>query len=250
MQDRICTIKKIEKSGHDMFSLWLETKPFKFLPGQFAMVEIIGHSLRRPFAIASFEKDRLRFIFKIIGEGTKDLSKLKNGTKIKILAPLGNSFPVNSKKRPVLVGGGTGAVSIFSLAKYFYKNKIKPIIIIGARNEKLLPLKNEFSKLGKLLISTDDGSCGEQCNTAVLFENLIKKEKNIVVYSCGPHPMMEAIHNIASIHSIESYVSMEERMACGIGACVGCVVKTKDGLKRVCKDGPVFNSNDIFGEKR
>jgi dihydroorotate dehydrogenase electron transfer subunit len=249
MRDRICTVKEIEKTGNDMYSLWLQTKHFGTLPGNFAMLEIPGHTLRRPLAIASMEKDYLRFVFKIAGNGTKELAKLQKGTNIRVLAPLGNSFPVTeSKKRPVLVGGGTGSVSIFALAKFFKKLKKKPVIIIGAKSKKYLPLKDEFSRFGELLISTDDGSCGKQCNTAQLFSEVAESNPDIIVYTCGPHAMMEAIHTIASKRALESYSSVEERMACGVGACVGCVVKTKDGLKRVCKDGPVFNSYDLFGQ--
>lgn len=248
MQDRNCIVSKIKKTGKDMFSIWLKTKPFNYLPGQFAMIEIPGHTLRRPLAIACAEKNLYRFIFKINGSGTKELSELKINTTIRMLAPLGNSFPVSSSgKKLILIGGGTGSIAIFSFAKYLNKLKKKPIIIIGAKNKKELPLKEEFSKLGKLMVATDDGSCGKKCNTAHLLNKLIT-DSNVVIYSCGPHGMLKAVHDIAKINSLESYASVEERMACGIGACVGCVVRTKDGLKKVCKDGPVFSSYDLFGE--
>jgi dihydroorotate dehydrogenase electron transfer subunit len=251
MKDMDCTVRKLEKISHDMYSLTLNSVNFKTLPGQFAMLKVPGHTLRRPLAIVSMGKNVLQFAFKVIGSGTKDLTMLKPGDAVKVLAPLGKAFPIiKSKKRPVLIGGGTGSICIYALAKFLKAGGKRPYIIIGAKSERDLPLKKEFSALGKLLISTDDGSCGEKCTTAFIFSQLIKSEKDIIVYSCGPLGMLKAVHDIVSPLQIESYCSVEEKMACGVGACVGCVVKTPNGLKRVCKDGPVFSSYELFGMEK
>lgn len=247
IKDLAGKVKKSELIGKDTVSLWIEAPAIKFEAGQFAMLECPGFPLRRPFVIADSDKSSLRFVFKIKGKGTAFLSNLGPGTNIKILAPLGNSFPEHNKRvAAMLVGGGIGIVTMLPLAKKLHSQGIEAKILLGADTKDSLGLAEELKNYGEVILCTDDGSCGLQCNTVELAEKYMKKRPgDYTIYACGPNPMLKSLSILSKKEGFKCYLSMEEKMACGVGACVCCVVKTEEGMKRVCKDGPVFEAEYI-----
>lgn len=218
--------------------------------GQFAQFFVPGKTLRRPISICGIEpkKGTLRFVFQIRGEGTKWLSQIKSGDSINILGPLGNGFPqVDTSRRVLLVGGGIGVPPLLQAAKPFGKNAV---LAAGFRNREAIILKEDFEAFGcETHIATDDGSYGHRG----LVTDFMKGLSFDVVFACGPKPMLKAVSKIAAERNVPCYVSMEERMACGVGACLGCAVKLRGENRpyygHVCKDGPVFDAKLIEWEE-
>ena len=179
------------------------------------------------------------------------MRELKKGSRVDVLGPLGNSYPFPPKnKSPLIIAGGIGIASLFYFAQRLSKAKKKAYISYGVRSEKELFMVEELKRFAKeLSVSTDDGSCGERgCVTDIagsLISNVPMLSTNCIIYACGPRTMLEAVSEMAKQKGIEAYLSMEEVMACGVGACLGCVVKTVNGYKRVCKEGPIFTGNEI-----
>lgn len=217
--------------------------------GQFAELypDNGANLLARPISICEIgeNKDSLRLVFQIVGKGTELFSKLKKGDKIRVLGPCGNGYTLG-EGTAVLVGGGIGVPPLLETCKQLKGEKI---VVLGFRNKELAILADEFEALGaKVYVATDDGSLGFKGNTV----ELLKKEgiKGDMIYSCGPKIMLKFLSAYAEENNIPCQVSMEERMACGIGACVGCVIKIKNGdeweHKKVCKDGPVFDSREVL----
>ncbi|MBU0634745.1 MAG: dihydroorotate dehydrogenase electron transfer subunit [Candidatus Omnitrophica bacterium] len=246
--------------------------------GQFLHLRI-GESydplLRRPFSVYKIENQKgngrklICIIYKVIGRGTKILSQKTKGELLNVLGPLGNGFDfigTGLKNRPVfLVAGGMGVAPLFFLASMMIK-KTKPdfkknvIIFIGSPNRQELVLTKEFDELGfKIQLSTDDGSRGFKGYVCELLENYLKKKKVFplrpYVYACGPNNMLKALDALAGKYRLDGQISVDKMMGCGVGACLGCVVKVKDNCngqeakyKRICKDGPVFKINEIIWE--
>lgn len=200
--------------------------------------------LSRPISICEIDKNEgtLRLVFQIVGKGTKLFSQLKPNDEIRLLGPCGNGYTLGEGKA-ILVGGGIGVPPLLETCKQLKGEKI---VVLGFRSGSFLV--DEFEKLGaKVFVATDDGSVGFKGNVVDLL-----KAENItgdMIYSCGPKIMLKFLSMYAADNNIPCQVSMEERMACGIGACVGCVVQIKDGnswtYKKVCKDGPVFDSKEV-----
>ncbi|MFH1223777.1 MAG: dihydroorotate dehydrogenase electron transfer subunit, partial [Pseudomonadota bacterium] len=214
---------------------------------QFLMLEVPGFPLRRPFVIADKDGDKIRVIFKLRGKGTAALKEIKPGTELKVLAPLGTPFPAPEKDvTTLLVGGGMGIATLMPLAKKLSKDgNIKALL--GADTMDSLLLVDEFKKLCEIITCTDDGTCGTKCNAVELTKEYISKNKGkYCIYACGPDAMLKNISKLAKSENIKCHVSLEERMACGVGACLCCAVKTTKGIQRVCKDGPVFDSDEIL----
>lgn len=235
---------------HEMF---IETAAAKFAkPGQFVMVYPKNAStlLPRPISICEAIGGKvLRLVYRVQGKGTKEFSLYKEGEEVKIMGPLGNGFPVEEGKgkRILLIGGGIGVPPILELAKALYKEDVT--ILAGYRNDDLF-LTKDFKKYAKLEIATEDGSVGTKGNVMNIIDS--KKLECDVIYACGPMPMLRAIKKYAEEKDIKAYISLEERMACGIGACLGCVCKTtkKDhhshvNNARVCTEGPVFEAREV-----
>lgn len=229
-------------------------KPVEHEPGQFFMVGLDGEYdplLKRPFSIFRRRPKGFQILYKIRGRGTSLMRNLGRGSMIHVLGPLGNSYPLPAKGyTPVIVAGGVGIASVFSLAERLAAEKNRAHVYYGARGESDLLMVSAFKKVAKrLCIATDDGSCGERgCITDMLSvfpPHLALRDKKTVMYACGPRKMLETVAGIAADRGVEAYVSMEENMACGIGACLGCVVRTVNGHKRVCKEGPVFDAKEI-----
>lgn len=245
-----------EMIAEGIFSMWLRTEAAETAkPGQFiSMYTNDGTKLLpRPISICEIDKAEgaLRVVYRVTGEntGTKQFSEAKAGDTIPVIGPLGNGFPLEKAegKKAFLMGGGIGVPPILELSKQL-KNCEKQIVM-GYRDENTF-LKNQFEENGSVYISTEDGSVGTKGNVMdAIRENGLSAD---IIYACGPTPMLRAIKNYAEENGIECYISLEERMACGIGACLACVCKSKEkdhhtnvNNKRICKDGPVFLSTEV-----
>ena len=245
-----------EMLADGIFSMWLCTEAAKTaVPGQFiSMYTNDGTKLLpRPISICEIDKEEgaLRVVYRVTGEntGTKQFSEAKAGDTIPVIGPLGNGFPLEKceGKKAFLMGGGIGVPPILELAKQL-KNCEKQIVM-GYRDANTF-LKEQFEENGTVYVSTEDGSVGNKGNVMdAIRENGLTAD---IIYACGPTPMLRAIKNFAESNGIECYISLEERMACGIGACLACVCKSKEKdhhsnvhNKRICKDGPVFLSTEV-----
>ncbi|MEF2879165.1 MAG: dihydroorotate dehydrogenase electron transfer subunit [Blautia sp.] len=243
-----------EEISPDIFSLWLEAGEIasQAKPGQFISVycQDSGRILPRPISICEIDREKgaLRIVYRIAGAGTEEFSQKKPGETLDILGPLGNGFPMEEikGKRVFLMGGGIGIPPMVQTAK---EAQAQVTVIAGYRNKDVF-LKEELQAAGDLVIATEDGSLGVKGN--VLDAVREKGLEGDVIFACGPTPMLRAIKNYAQEAGMVCYVSMEERMACGIGACLACVCKSKEvdshshvHNKRICKDGPVFLSTEV-----
>lgn len=244
-----------EQLADGIFSMWLKTKAAETaVPGQFISMYTNDGSklLPRPISICEIDKAEgmLRVVYRVTGEhtGTEQFSKMKAGETIPVIGPLGNGFPLEKAegKRAFLIGGGIGVPPILELAKQLSCDKR---IVVGYRDAQTF-LKEEFEVNGTLYISTEDGSVGTKGNVMdAIRENDLSAD---IIYACGPTPMLRALKAYAEEKNIPCYISLEERMACGIGACLACVCRTKEidahshvHNKRICKDGPVFLSTEV-----
>ncbi len=221
------------------------------LPGQFYMLEVskgLDPLLKRAFSLFRRTRDGFEILYRIKGKGTSILKDLKEGTVLKVLGPLGNGYPLPSdSESPVVIAGGIGIASVFSLVEKLAK---KAFVFYGARAEQELFMTDALQSFYKeLIVCTDDGSCGVRGTVVDVLSDFIRKRDALhqpVIYACGPNVMLREIAKTAAANSIKAYVSLEEHMACGIGACLGCVVKTRSGYQRVCKEGPVFDASEIL----
>jgi len=249
------TVVSQEQLADGIFSMWIQTEAAKTArPGQFISMYTNDGSklLPRPISICEIdtETSKLRVVYRVTAEktGTDQFSKMKAGDTLPIIGPLGNGFPLEAGKgkRAFLLGGGIGVPPILELAKQLDCEKQ---IIMGYRDADTF-LKEQFEENGTVYISTEDGSVGTKGNVMdAIRENGLEAD---IIYACGPTPMLRAIKQYAEEQGIECYISLEERMACGIGACLACVCQSKEkdhhsnvNNKRICKDGPVFLSTEV-----
>jgi dihydroorotate dehydrogenase electron transfer subunit len=222
----------------------------EMLPGQFVEVRVDGSPntfLRRPISInfVDREKNELWLLIATVGDGTRQLAKLQPGDLLNCILPLGNGFCAEGGSSvPLLIGGGVGVAPLLYLGAELAKNGIKPTFLLGARTKNDLLLLDEFKKYGRVVITTEDGSEGEK--GFVTNHSLLQQERFDRIFTCGPTPMMKAVARYAKQVDIPCEVSLENLMACGLGACLCCVEKTVDGNLCVCKDGPVFNINQLL----
>lgn len=250
-----CTIISQESIGTDIYSMWLQTETIgrQALPGQFVSLYMQDKTklLPRPISICEIQREnsRLRLVYRVTGNGTgtQEISRLRPKMTLETLGPLGNGFPLEAVKgkKVLLMGGGIGIPPMLQTAKELEGERI---LVLGYRDE--LFLNQEFEPYGKVFVATEDGSFGTKGNVLD-----VVREKNLeaeAIFACGPKPMLRAIKAYALEKSIPCWISMEERMACGIGACLGCVCQSADvdghshvHNKRVCKDGPVFFSTEV-----
>jgi len=249
------TVVSQEQLADGIFSMWIQTEAAKTArPGQFISMYTKDGSklLPRPISICEIdtETSKLRVVYRVTAAktGTEQFSKMKAGDTLPIIGPLGNGFPLEAGKgkRAFLIGGGIGVPPILELAKQLDCEKQ---IIMGYRDADTF-LKEQFEENGTVYISTEDGSVGTKGNVMdAIRENGLEAD---IIYACGPTPMLRAIKQYAEEQGIECYISLEERMACGIGACLACVCQSKEkdhhsnvNNKRICKDGPVFLSTEV-----
>ncbi len=239
-----------EALSEDVFSMWIRADRMaeSTRPGQFISVYTRDNSrlLPRPISICEVDKDkgRLRIVYRVVGAGTEEFSRYQTGDEIVILGPLGNGFTLKDKKA-FLIGGGIGIPPMLELAKQLDCEKQ---MVLGYRD--VLFLNEEFEPYGKVYLATEDGSAGTRGNVidAIREQGLTAD----VIYACGPTPMLRALKAYAAEQGIECWLSLEEKMACGIGACLACVCQSKElddhsnvHNKRICKDGPVFLAQEV-----
>jgi dihydroorotate dehydrogenase electron transfer subunit len=203
--------------------------------------------LRRPFSIydVDYEKNVLSLLIKTVGDGTMALSKLKEGDILNLIYPLGNSFSLPEGEKALLIGGGVGIAPMLLLAKHLVEKGYKPDVLIGGRSSKDIIEPEKYKSFGEVFITTDDGSAGEKgmVTQHSLFAEKVKEYS--IIYACGPDPMMKAVARVAASHEIPCEISLENTMACGIGACLCCVVETIEGNKTTCIEGPVFDTRKL-----
>lgn len=222
-------------------------------PGQFTEIKCSESGepfLRRPFGVHKILPGGIEILYEVIGKGTKGLSAKRKGSFLDVIGPLGNGFTLPRPGRPaLLIAGGMGVAPILSLAEAISKKGIRPYVMIGARTKSHILCEKDFRRLGCFVMtSTEDGSGGHKGYVTDMMRHLllILGCRLSGVYACGPHPMLKAVAHIAESSGVGCQVSMEERMACGVGVCLGCPVKmASGGYKMVCKDGPVFNAGEI-----
>lgn len=264
MRDIKAKILSNKKTGRAYYKMTLEAPYIARLakPGQFVQIRC-GDSfdplLRRPFSIHRLKAQGSRLqgieiLYEVVGKGTEILSRKKEGEFIDVLGPLGQGFILprasNLEPRAIIIAGGLGAAPLVYLAEELKKNKIKTIVLIGAKTKNLILCEKDFKMVTpEVYVSTDNGTYGCKGFVSKLFHKILKTTESkfeTIVYVCGPHGMLRCIADICLERNFECQVSLEEKMACGIGACLGCVVKTKSGNKLACKDGPVFDASELI----
>jgi dihydroorotate dehydrogenase electron transfer subunit len=258
-----------KKIGRDYFKLTFVSPEISAAacPGQFVEVRVPdcdGLLLRRPIGVHSVSSKSCNILVEIVGPATRALSHKAAGEYLDIIGPLGNGFSFQLSAipaaggsafggsfQPIIVAGGMGVAPLYFLAERIKQQK--PLVLIGARTKSQILCEKEFKKLGcSVKIATDDGSLGLRGKVTDLLLRILSvnhpASRLATIYACGPKPMLKAVSRISQDHGIPAQISLEEHMSCGIGACLGCVVKTTTGFQRVCKEGPVFNSREIIWE--
>ena len=249
------TVRAVERISekHVLIRLTDEKPLPDMLPGQFVEVRVDGSAttfLRRPISInfVDREQNELWLMVAMVGDGTRRLGELKAGDKLNCVLPLGNGFSWQSGKtalnKALLVGGGVGVAPLLYLGAQMKAQGMEPSFLLGARTANDLLMMSEFNKYGRVCVTTEDGSEGEK--GFVTNHSLLQQERFDMIYTCGPTPMMKAVARYAKEKGIECEASLENLMACGLGACLCCVEKTTDGNLCVCKDGPVFNVKKLL----
>lgn len=258
-QQNIRIIRNIALVPDKIFLMELESAHLsrEAKPGQFIevrCVQTLDPLLPRPFSIHDAEDNKIKILYQVVGEGTKLLSLKRPGDEISVLGPLGTGFSVDKKKKKaILFAGGMGAAPLYFLARKLIEKNIDVELYFGTRNKENLITINPFKKLGiKIHIASEDGSCGEKGMITCLLNNKVGApiaSSGQSIFTCGPRPMMKEIARWALKNNLTGQASLEKEMACGVGVCLGCVVKIKGDYKRVCKDGPVFDINEVDWEE-
>ncbi|MFC1804318.1 dihydroorotate dehydrogenase electron transfer subunit [Candidatus Omnitrophota bacterium] len=258
-------IVKNLKIKQDYYKLILKAPQISRLgrPGQFINLRVNNGCqplLRRPFSIHNITDSSVEILYEVVGQATKILSKRKKGAQVNIIGPLGNGFiyrtPHAARRTPILVAGGMGVAPLLFLAEKLRRGypRAEITVLIGARSKQEVFCEKEFNLLGcSVKISTDDGTRGFKGRVTGLLRNVLCSKSDprrpvrpAVIFACGPRMMLEEVSRLSALHRVPAQVSLEEHMACGIGACLGCAVNTKDGFKRACKEGPVFDARQII----
>ena len=255
--EEIVTVLAQRRLGNDIYALvfFIQDIAGAAKAGQFVSVYSNDKSklLPRPISLCGIDREKgtLRLVYRVTGQGTgtEEFSRLKEGDTVKLLGPLGNGFTVESGKKAFLIGGGIGVPPMLQLAKEMRAAGENLQVVMGYRNADTF-LLDEFEAVAETFVATEDGSLGTKGNVIDAIKN--KKLNADVIYACGPTPMLRALKNYAEENNMVCYISMEERMACGIGACLACVCKSRDkdahsnvNNKRICKEGPVFNAKEV-----
>lgn len=237
----IFTVKTNEKIAKDVYLMTLSGDTSKITsPGGFVELELPGLYLRRPISVCDVEGDTLTLIYKVVGVGTDAMCKYGSGTRLDLLTGLGNGFSLDADtKNPLLVGGGVGVPPLYMLCKRLIAKGVRPSVILGFNTKDDVFYKDEFEALGvKVTVTTADGSYGIKG----FVTDALDAHTYDYTYACGPLPMLKALYDRAGVGGEYSF---EARMGCGFGACMGCSIPTQNGMKRVCKEGPVFKKEEI-----
>lgn len=209
-------------------------------PGQFINIKVPDKYLRRPISVCDFDAETVTVIYKVVGEGTKIMSEMEKGISLDVLTGLGNGFDAGkSGDRPLLIGGGVGVPPLYNLAKKLKDEGKTVTVILGFNTSDEVFLKEEFEKIATVYLTTADGSEGQKGFVTDAMDGIDYD----YIYTCGPQAMLRAVYDKAKTGG---QFSFEERMGCGFGACMGCSCKTKYGAKRICKDGPVLEKEEII----
>lgn len=229
-----------EKIAKDVYKMILEgDTQYITAPGQFINIKLDGKFLRRPISVCDCDENTITIIYKVVGSGTKYMAQLESGEVLDVLTGLGNGYDISKSAKPLLIGGGVGVPPMYMLAKKLIESGQKPTVILGFNTKEEIFFEEEFKALGcDVRVTTVDGSYGIKGFVTDAFP-----EEYDYFYTCGPMPMFKAIENTAKT---PGQYSFEERMGCGFGACMGCSCKTKYGNKRICKDGPVLEREEII----
>ena len=218
-------------------------------PGQFANIAAPGFTLRRPISICGIDKENgtLRFVFEVRGKGTEEIASLTEGESLDVLGPLGNGFRIPDGKKVVVVGGGIGVPPLLGVSKV---SQELCTAVLGFRDYSKIILTDEFKENGsETIICTDDGSVGQKGLVTFPLADILEKGETAAVLACGPEPMLKAVVKMCELYKVPCQVSLEQRMGCGVGACVVCSCMTvrngQEFYSRVCKDGPVFNAEEV-----
>ena len=254
MSDKVIknvVITSMVKVTDGIYSMWIKDKDLacNAKPGQFVSLYCKEGSqlLPRPISICEIDRENetLRLVYRVVGKGTKEFSKMNAGDTIRVMGPLGNGFTLEGKKA-ILIGGGIGIPPMLELAKSL---DCEVQVVLGYRNNDLF-LKDEFTSYGKVIVSTEDGSVGTKGNVIdAIRENDVQGD---IIFACGPTPMLRGVKAYAQEKGLKAQLSLEEKMACGIGDCLACVCQSKEvdshthvKNKRICKDGPVFYAEEV-----
>ena len=252
--EQICTIVEAAKLNEYAYSFTLEVgdmvKKEGLMAGQFLHIACGGGVLlRRPISVCMVQEDEpqdtARVVFEVRGEGTKWLAQRQVGDKVNVLGPLGNGFTVTPNDRLLLVGGGIGVPPLLGQAAFTAKNSTA---VLGFRSADRAMLVEDYRDYCEAVyLCSDDGSLGRHGFVDAQLKDILEKDKNFTaVLACGPKPMLKNVAKVAAEYGVPCQVSLEERMACGVGACLGCAVQMADGtMKHVCKDGPVFDAKEV-----
>ena len=241
MKNSVFTITKNENLTSNVYIMTLEGDCEGIRCGQFVNIKLEGLYLRRPISVCDCEGDTLTLIYKVVGRGTELMSGMKVGQTLDLLTGLGNGYDLSkSGDHPLLIGGGVGVPPMYMLCKELIAEGKHPTVILGFNKADEVFYKDEFSALGaKVLVATADGSVGIKGFVTNAMEGLDYS----YFYTCGPEPMLKAVYKATTT---SGQMSFEERMGCGFGACMGCSCKTLTGYKRICKEGPVMEKEEIL----
>lgn len=225
-------------------------------PGMFLHIKVNPAILRRPFSVHNVKGDKAYVLFRVRGRGTTVLARYKKGDKLSVIGPLGNGFVIRRTKDEgremnLLIAGGIGVAPLLFLAERLSResnSKTKNVVLLGSKSKKDILCEQEFKNLGfKVLVATEDGSCGTKGTPIDLLQTTNYKLQTTNLYACGPKEMFAAMSRVLKTRpDINCQVSFEQFMGCGLGVCCGCAIETKQGYKKVCKDGPVFDLRDIY----
>lgn len=242
MKQGLFTIIKNEKLAKDTYRMVLQGDTSAITgPGQFVNIALEGCFLRRPISVCDYGPGSLTLIYKVVGRGTAQMSRFSAGVALDLLTGLGNGYDLEkSGEHPLLIGGGAGVPPLYALAKKLLEQGKHPAVILGFNRGEELFLQEEFQALGvEVTVATADGSVGVKG----FVTDAMPKTGYSYVYTCGPEPMLKAVYD----RSVTSgQFSFEERMGCGFGACMGCTCQTKYGNKRICREGPVLEKEEIL----
>ena len=228
-----------EKIAKDVYKMVLQgNTEYITASGQFVNIKLEGRFLRRPISVCDYSDSMLTLIYKVVGVGTEEMSRMTSGERLDVLTGLGNGYDISLSKKPIVIGGGVGVPPLYNLTKRLIEDNQQVTVILGFNTKDEVFYEEEFRALGaNVTVATADGSYGVKG-----FVTDAMPDDYDYFYTCGPMPMFKAIEGVVKT---SGQYSFEERMGCGFGACMGCSCKTKYGSKRICKDGPVLKREEI-----